>query len=153
MNISLFLHDCTSEARLWGYLPALIVCSDHLFAVRRVEVKYFLLLLREEGKVDGQVGGVHLLLIMLRFFIFGWLLLIRTDQHDVVAADITAITDKTGLVLQVLLVLEVVEKAIGRNTLDKLVQIEVFLRDLILLLLTQLQPRELLFRKCLDAVL
>ena len=107
----------------------------------------------EVREVDGQVGRIHLKIIMDRLLAFGRFLLVGADEHNIVSTYVAVIINFARLVLQVLLVLKVVEKAVSCYTLNHLIEIEFFLRNRILCFLTFLHLAKLVIRQGSDTVL
>ena len=103
-----------------------------------------MLCLGQEGQVDGQVGGIHLLDIVDWFFALGRLVFIGGDQDDVVTRTRAVLSLTVGLVLQALLIGQVVQDTISSHSHNDLLQISC---------LTLLQLLELLVRESLYLVL
>ena len=88
---------------------------------RRVHIEGFLLVFREVCKVDGEVGGVHLIRLIFVDCVFSFAWICR-DQDDVVAlSSVRRHADR--LVLERLLVLEAVKYAIGGDPHDDLIDV------------------------------
>jgi len=81
-----------------------------------------------------------------------WLLRGGNDA-DIVATNGTVVLNANRLVLQFLLVVQVVEEAVGSDTLDELIEIKILLRDGVLLCLGLLHLGQLLFGHSLDLIL
>lgn len=81
-----------------------------------------------------------------------WLLRGGNDA-DIVATNGTVVLNANRLVLQFLLVIQVVEEAVGSDTLDELIEIKILLRDGVLLCLGLLHLGQLLFGHSLDLIL
>lgn len=80
-----------------------------------------------------------------------WLLRGGNDA-DIVATNGTVVLNANRLVLQFLLVVQVVEDAVGSDTLDELIEIKILLRDGVLLCLGLLHLGQLLFGHGLDLI-